>query len=196
MRLLLHLATFSALSFGAANPQLEKVQSIYILPMGSGMDQFLANRITQLGKMQVVADPQTADTILTDRIGESFEKRLDALYGSNKKEPEKPEVKVEKDDDEDMPAKTDAQIARDKAAADTKAHVAKLKADSENDQNMRVSSFQRGKGNFFLVDRRTRTVIWSIYEKPKNTRPDELNKTAERVVNRLRHDLKPQVATN
>ena len=58
MRLILHFATFSTLALAAVNPQLEKVQSIYILPMSGGMDQYLANRITQLGKMQVVADPQ------------------------------------------------------------------------------------------------------------------------------------------
>ena len=54
-----------------------------------------------------------------------------------------------------------------------------------------LASFGRGKGTFFLVDRRTRSVIWSIYEKPKNTSATELNKTAERVVNQLKRDLKP-----
>lgn len=54
----------------------------------------------------------------------------------------------------------------------------------------RISSFGRGKGNFFLVDRTTRTVIWSIFEPPKNSTPSELDKTAERVVNHLKQDLK------
>jgi hypothetical protein len=197
MRLFLHFATFSALAFAAVNPRLEKVQSIYILPMGGGMDQFLANRITELGKMQVVTDPQIADTILTDRIGEPFEKKLDLLYGVRKKLGDV--VKVEEDEDEkpektEKTADSDDKSARDKAAKEMKDKVAKMKAESENDQGVRVSSFGRGKGTFFLVDRGTRSVIWSIYEKPKSTTPDELNKTAEKVVNHLKHDLKPQVA--
>lgn len=89
MRFLGHFAVFAALAVAGVNPQLEKVQSIYILPMGNGMDQFLANRITRLGKMQVVADPQKADTILTDRIGEPFEKKLDDLYKPKPPEPPK-----------------------------------------------------------------------------------------------------------
>jgi hypothetical protein len=147
--------------------------------------------------MQVVTDPQIADTILTDRIGEPFEKKLDLLYGVRKKPGEV--VKVEEDETEkpEKPEKTadsDDKSARDKAAKEMKDKVAKMKAESENDQGVRVSSFGRGKGTFFLVDRGTRSVIWSIYEKPKSTTPDELNKTAEKVVNHLKHDLKPQVA--
>lgn len=72
------LACFVAL--GASNPQLLQVQSVYILPMGSGMDQFLANRLARFAKMQVVSDPQHADAVLTDRLGEPFEKKLDELY--------------------------------------------------------------------------------------------------------------------
>lgn len=195
MRLLLHLATFSALAVAGVNPHLDKVQSIYILPMGGGMDQFLANRITRLGKMQVVADPQSADTILTDRIGEPFEKKLDALYGSTKKmeEKKKDEVVTTDADDSDVTDKAAADAeAKSKADADAK-KKAKDKADAQNEPFTRAGSFGRGKGTFFLVDRRTRNVIWSVYEKPKSTSADELNKTAERVVNQLKHDLKPAV---
>jgi hypothetical protein len=34
-------------------------------------------------------------------------------------------------------------------------------------------------------------VIWSIYERPKNSTPDELTKTATKVVQRLKKDLEP-----
>lgn len=54
-----------------------------------------------------------------------------------------------------------------------------------------IRSFSRGRGTFFLVDRKTRNVLWSTYERPKNGSPDELNRTAERVVNDLKRDLKP-----
>jgi hypothetical protein len=207
MRMFLHFATLSALALAGVNPQLEKVQSIYILPMSGGMDQFLANRLTRMGKMQVVADPLSADTILTDKIGEPFEKRLDLLYGSPHKMQEAPPAAEPEETaaDEDMPKKsTDAaDTAKDKsakvkadAAAKDKEKAAKDKADSQKEQLMRVTSFGRGKGTFFLVDRRTRSVIWSVYEKPKSTSADELNKTAEKVVNQLKHDLKPASEQN
>src|SRR5260221_9315225 len=80
MKLFVLAALASIIALGASSPQLMQVQAVYILPMGSGMDQFLANRLTRFGKMQVVTDPQHADAILTDRLGEVFEKKLDELY--------------------------------------------------------------------------------------------------------------------
>ena len=44
------------------------------------------------------------------------------------------------------------------------------------------SSFTRGKGTLFLVDAKTKQVIWSIYRRPKDTSPGELNKAAKRIV--------------
>lgn len=153
---LLPLACLFALS--AANPQLQQVQSVYILPMGSSMDQFLANRLTRFGKMQVVTDPQRADAVLTDRLGEPFEKKLDELYP--------PPADKKESDDEDATG-------------------------TLRDEQPRVRAFSRGRGTFFLVDRKTRNVLWSTYERPKNGSPDEMNRIAERVINNLKHDLKP-----
>jgi len=158
---------------GAANPQLKQVQSIYILPMGSGMDQFLASRLTKLGLFQVVADPQKADAIFTDRLGEPFENKLDELY------PPPPPPPAAK---EDSAAKDDKTAKSGKKDKDATPEVAQSVA--------RVSSFGRGKGNFFVVDRRSRGVLWSIYERPRNGTADELNRIAERVVQRLKNDLK------
>jgi hypothetical protein len=53
----------------------------------------------------------------------------------------------------------------------------------------RASSFGGGKGTLFLVDAHSRNVLWSVYEKPKNSSPDELDRTAKRVVTRLKQDL-------
>ena len=155
---------------GAANPQLKQVQSIYILPMGSGMDQFLANRLTKLGLFHVVADPQKADAIFTDRLGEGFENKLDELYP-----PPPPPAPP-------PAAKDDKALKSGKKDKDSGPDIAQSVA--------RASSFGRGKGNFFVVDRRSRGVLWSIYERPRNGSADELNRTAERVVQRLRDDLK------
>ncbi len=47
------------------------------------------------------------------------------------------------------------------------------------------STFGRGKGTLFLVDVATRAVLWSIYEPPRNTTASELDRTAQRIVERL-----------
>ena len=47
MRWFCSAALFGALAFAAVNPQLLQVHSVYLLPMSSGMDQFLANRLTR-----------------------------------------------------------------------------------------------------------------------------------------------------
>ncbi len=164
----------SPFALSAQNSQLVQVHSVYVLPMGSGMDQFLANRLTHFGKMQVVADPQQADTILTDRLGEGFEKKLDELY---------PPV-------EDAPDLKDAKDEKDEKDTDKPSSGVNLKDETP----MRATSFGRGRGTYFLVDRKTRNVVWSTYERPKNASPDELNRIAERVINNLKHDLKPTQA--
>jgi hypothetical protein len=56
----------------------------------------------------------------------------------------------------------------------------------------RVSSFGQGKGTIFLVDASTRTVLWSTYEKPRNSSPQEQDRSAQRIVDRLKAGLKPK----
>src|SRR5260370_33933976 len=63
------------LSLGAG---LSDVQSVYLLPMSGGLDQYLANRLS--GVFRVVTDPKLADAIFTDQLGEAFEQKLAALY--------------------------------------------------------------------------------------------------------------------
>lgn len=48
-----------------------------------------------------------------------------------------------------------------------------------------VQAITRGKGAIFLVDPKTRNVIWSDYEHPKNTTPEEMNHLAERIAAHL-----------
>ena len=48
----------------------------------------------------------------------------------------------------------------------------------------------RSKGAVFLVDRKTRNVIWSDYVRPKNSQPDELNHTADKIAGQLEKDKK------
>ena len=50
----------------------------------------------------------------------------------------------------------------------------------------------RSKGAIFLVDRRTRNVVWSDYVRPKNSQADELNHVADRIAAQLEKDRKPK----
>jgi hypothetical protein len=135
----------------AVNPQLAGVRSVYILPMASGMDQYLAGKLTTRGVVQVMSDPQLADAVLTDHLGQSFEDRMNELYAPAKKE---------KDSDKSNPFGFNAPPPP-------------------------VSTFGRGRGAFFLVDRKSRSVLWAVYESPTGMRPNELNHCADRIAQNL-----------
>ena len=151
------------LAFAAVNPQLRQVNTVYILAMSGGMDQFLANQITTSGIFQVVTDPKNVDAIITDRVGETFETKLKELYP----QPAPPAAPAEQNKASDK-----------REGVDLGAGAARVS-----------SSTGRGKGNLFIVDRKSRTVLWSIFEPPKDSTPGELSKTAEKVVKRLKNDL-------
>ena len=165
MRWLPAAAVLCGAALWAQNAGLTQIHSIYILPMRAGVDQFLANRITRLGKMQVVADPQHADAILTDSLGEAFEKKLDELY----------------------PAPADMANATDTEDQDDNTADAK----KDDSGQLRPSSFGHGRGTYFLVDRKSRNVVWSAYVRPRRSQPDDLDHVAEQVVHKLKHDLTP-----
>ena len=143
------------------NANLNQVQSIYIMPMSGGYHQHLANRLIRLGLFQVVADPQRADAILTDRLGEGLEARLDGYDAVGRKREE-----AEHKGDEG-------------AKGDSKVTLAERPV---------TTSLSGGKGTLFLVDRKTRRLLWSIFEKPKNTTAKELDRSAGRVSERVKGD--------
>ena len=178
MKLLPLAVLLSAAAAASDNPLLKQVQSVYILPMGSGMDQYLANNITRQALFQVVTDPQKADAIFTDRLGDSFERKLDELYPPPK--PPKPEIPKKEGKDADQ---------KDPAAKTDEAGSGKGPVSPER-LAPPASSYGRGKGNFFLVDRKSRTVIWSTYDRAPNSQADTLDKKADKIVSRLRRDLK------
>jgi len=140
--------------------------------MSGGMDQFLANQLTKYHVFEVVTDPQKADAIVTDRVGEPFENKLNDLYPPPKPPAEAKKEAEKKDDDDAKPT-----TARDKLSEVDLSGVS------------RVPTLGRGRGNFFIVDRGTRAVLWSVYERPKDSTPGELDRTAEKVVKRLKNDL-------
>lgn len=173
------LLAVAPLMFAATlNPQLKEVRTVYILAMSNGLDQFLANQITASGIFQVVTDPKNADAILTDRVGEAFESKLDELYPPPAPAPAAKAEEAKPNDSK-----------QDKPAAD------KNKKDQNPDLDLgagsvfRVSPSSRSKGNLFIVDRKSRNVLWSVFEPPKDNSPNELSKTAERFIKRLKIDL-------
>ncbi len=180
MKLFCALTVFAAAALATVNPQLHQVKRVYILSMGSGMDQFLANQLTKEGIFQVVTDPKQADAIVTDTVGEALQKKLDDLYAPPPK-PKAPEAT--------KPA-ADATPSLDVGNSTPVTPTRKDLLDGlDFSGGPHSTTFGRGKGNFFVVDRSSRVVLWSVYERPKNSTPGELTKTAGKVVRHLKDDL-------
>lgn len=164
----------------SADAGLLQVKRVYLLPMTAGLDQYLANELAEEGVFEVVTDPEDADAVFTDRLGPSFEEQFLTLY-------RKPVPAAAPEQDDKAPAKeaAPAGAAKKPAAADPYPS-----AGDRPDTPPRVSTFGRGKGNVFLVDRATRRVLWSEYARARRNRPDDLNRLADRVVGRLEDSLK------
>ena len=158
----------SAVFAGPKSADLAQVRSIYVLPMASGLDQYLANRLTQTGRFQIVTDAQAADAVLTDRIGEALQAKLEELYPPPAPPAPPPAAKEES--------------AEDRTAEETATE------EPEKPRRAGLGTWGRGRGNVFLVDRTSRRVIWSDYRKPRSTESDELDRLAEYFAGRLRKD--------
>jgi hypothetical protein len=177
-RLSVLLLCCGALTFAA---DLTTVHSVYILSMSHGFDQFLANSLTGEHMFLVVTDPKKADAILTDHIGQSFEAQLDTLLPTPAPlmlpppASAKAENKAEK---KELPAPT----AGPGPMVDTTTKMAPP-----------TSSLGRSRGMVFLVDPKSRQVIWSAYQTPKSTDSKDLDRTASDIVSRLKKDLNPPV---
>lgn len=75
--------------------------------------------------------------------------------------------------------------------SDTSSVVAMF-GDTENKAAPPVSTFGRGKGTIFLVDAKSRQVVWSTFDPSKGNRNHDLDRTASDIVSRLKKDLKPK----
>jgi len=85
-----------AISMSATGAGLDDVKTVYVLPMSNGLDQYLAAQLTSGSVLQVVTDPQKADAVLTDHVGQSFEQSLADLYNAK---PPASDKDAEKTDD-------------------------------------------------------------------------------------------------
>ena len=179
MKRILSISLLTVGSFllpAADRAALQQPRTVYLLPMANGMDQYLANHLTREGFYQVVTDHAKANVVLADRLGSNFESRMEELYpppapptppAKPKPEPEKP---------------TRARRATDPLES--------VMVELKGDQVPRTSSISRGRGNLFLVDIKTRELLWSAFMTPKSTAPQDLNRTADRLVSRLERDAK------
>ncbi|HEX5226473.1 MAG TPA: hypothetical protein VFW44_02130 [Bryobacteraceae bacterium] len=184
MKLFFALTALAAAAFAAVNPGLLQVKRVYLVSMASSMDQYLANQLTNSGVFEVVTDPKRADAIVTDNVGDSFQRQLDDLYPPPKP-PEEKKAKGKEDETEE--ADSDSGTNSKKASRKNAFEGIDFSGGTAH-----VNSFGRGKGNIFLVDRNSRVVLWSVYERPKNSTPGELTKTAARIVKHLHDDMNPK----
>ena len=120
--------------------------------------------------LDVVADAARADAILTDTLGKPLEVELEKLHPTPKPQ--------EQDADADSEDSDSPQTSRTKRTFTS--------------SEAPISTFARGRGTLFLVDAHSRAVLWSVYERPVKSTPDELDHTARRVVDRLKRDLAPK----
>ena len=54
------------------------------------------------------------------------------------------------------------------------------------------SGFGRAKGTVFLVDAKSHQVVWSVFDPPKGTTNNDLDRTASDIVSRIKKDLNPK----
>jgi hypothetical protein len=164
LALLVSITLAAVSGFAQGNSELSQIQTVYLMPMANGFDQYLANRLREVPQIRVVADPSKADAVFTDRLGATFENKLEEWADAQKQKQEEANV---------PPADAAAAPSREGFKFAPKV----------------VSNLSRGRGTYFLVDRRSRIVLWSIYSKAKNSQPNSLNSNAGHVAEKLAKDF-------
>ena len=163
----------------AAAAELTGGRVVYVLPMGHSLDQFLANHLTRMHVLQVVTDPTRADVIITDRVGSALEDRMKDLFQPPQASAEAKEARIK------------AENAHSKETAGQPQNAVAAFSDTANkaEKQGNMATFGHGRGTIFLVDVKSRQVLWSAFQTPKNFTPRELDHTAERIAKRLKDDL-------
>lgn len=165
------LSWFLFAAASALAGDLSQAKNVYILPMARGLDQFIADRLTQSHVLQVVTDPTRADAVLSDRLGPGFEQRMSDLYPPSPAPP---------------PAKSEAKAEPKEPPP---ASIAPMLGDTINTLSKPVTSFGGGKGTIFLVNIKSREVLWSTFAKPKDARSEQLEKVAAKICDDLKKSL-------
>ncbi|MEI9977241.1 MAG: hypothetical protein WDO73_37425 [Ignavibacteriota bacterium] len=124
----------------------------------------MANVLTNSHVFVVVTDPKLADAVITDHVGPTLQQKLDAMLAPPAEKPKEGE-KV------DAPKGSLFEPAN--------------KLDNPAD----ASSVTHSKGTVFLVETKSRQVLWSVYELPKDGSSKEMDRIASAIVSRLRKDM-------
>ena len=144
--------------------------------MSHGLDQYLVNRLTNEHVFLVVTDPKRADACFQDRVGDSLRDQLESIAPTpapaKAEEPKKAEDLQKTDKDQPEPQKS------------------VLVTETANKLSAPQSNFGRAKGTVFLVDSKSRQVLWSVFDEPKDSSSRQLDRTASDIVSRLKRDLK------
>jgi hypothetical protein len=146
-----------------APARLLEVKTVYLLKMARGLHQYLAQRLSSDKTLVVTTDPNRADVLLTDRLGKDFEDEVLALFP-----PPRPAAKPKSDDDEEDAASSSGEFKGDK---------------------MPQSTWGRGRGTIFLVDRTNGDVLWSYYAPSASSRGEDMQSTAAKIGGKLKDDL-------
>jgi hypothetical protein len=144
---------------------LGTVHTVYVLPMAHGLEQYVANTLTEENVFVVVTDPKLADAVLTDHVDAGLQLKLDNLLAPLTEKPKKEGEKI------DGPKGTLFEPAN--------------KLDNPAD----TSTVGRSKGTVFLVGTKSRHVLWSMYNLPKDSSSKEMDRIASAIVSRIRKDL-------
>jgi hypothetical protein len=156
------LLTICAAALSAAD--LESVHTVYVLPMAHGLEQYLANSLTGEHVFVIVTDAKLADAVLTDHVGVGLQQKLDALLAP-------PPAKPKEGEKIDAPKGSLFEPAN------------KLDNPSDN------SSVGHSRGTVFLVAAKSRQVLWSVYDLPKDGSSKEMDRIASAIVSRLKKDM-------
>jgi len=159
-----------------AAADLASARTVYILSMSRGLDQFLANRLTNYHVLQVVTDPKLADVIMTDHLGEGFQAQLEKIL---------PPVEEEGQ----LAAKEDKKEDKSDKAPDTVQNPFLAPPVNKLENPAIASTFGRNKGTIFLVDAKSHQVLWSVFDPPKALNTKALDHTASEIVEHLKKDL-------
>lgn len=192
----------------ACAAELSDSRTVYLLPMGRGLEQYIANRLTRMHVLQVVTDPAKADVVITDNVGSALEDRLNDLYPPEKPPaPAKPAPEAKdaaKSPAEPPKATPEAPRAKAESAPAQPASGEPPKDEEEPEPAISspgsetanrgegrgyMAAAGHGRGTVFLVDVKSRQVLWSMFERPKSNSAQELDRAAKRIVKSLKEDL-------
>ena len=171
---------------------LANVHTVYLLKMAKGLDQYLASSLIQGHVFQIVTDPKLADTVFTDQIGEGLQTKLEELFPTPEAAPATPATAAPPPPAKPAPPPA-AKPAPPPAPAKIEDEANPMLGDTVNKLAPLSSSFGRAKGTVFLVDVKSRQVIWSVYQPAKDGTSKEMDRTATDIVSRIKKDLNPKV---